>query len=146
MTASRIDAEETLTLNATEAICEAMQAADVDVTSLAALLGVRRRRVVRMLRGDLTVRDLAAALDSLGRRVEMVVTKDGDTSGRISAEEGRRIVEAADMHRRRNLVYALAETMSDLDGENGAGGGMWWHLQRALAVVDAMPDLRADRL
>lgn len=146
MTVSRIDAEETLILDATEAIAEAMHAAGVDVPQLASRLGVRRRRVTRMLRGDLTVRDLAAALAALGRRAEMVVTKDGDTPDRISAAEGRRIVEAADMHRRRHLVYALAETMSDLDGENGAGGGMWWHLSRALAIVDAMPDLRADEM
>lgn len=65
---------------------------------------------------------------------------------RISAEEGRRIVEQADMHPRRNLIYTLAETTSDLDGESGAGGGMWWHLSRALAIVDAIPGLRADEL
>lgn len=69
----------------------------------------------------------------------------GGTPEQIPAAEGRRIVEAADWHPRRNLIYALAETTSDLDGESGAGGGMWWHLSRALAIVDTIPDLRADQ-
>lgn len=144
MTIARIEAEEALIVDATEAIAEAMHAADVDASRLADLLSMRRRRVTRMLRGDLSVRDLAAALDVLGRRVEMVVTGHAEPD-RISAVEGRRIVEQADSHPRRDLVYTLAEVTSDLDSESGAGGGMWWHLSRALAIVDAIPDLRADR-
>lgn len=99
--------------------------------------------------GDDRIRDLTKAGALIAAELDRLLRASGqdtDPSGRIPAAEGRRIVEAADMHPRRNLVYALAEVTSDLDGENGTGGGMWWHLQRALAVVDAMPDLRADRL
>ncbi len=73
-----------------------------------------------------------------------VLSVDAETNGLYTADQGRRITEAADLHPRRNLVWALARAGHDLDGENGAGAGMWWHLERALAVVDGLPELRLD--
>jgi hypothetical protein len=63
---------------------------------------------------------------------------------KISDADGRQILDAVAAHPRRELVRGLAQAGSDVDDETGGGAGMWWHLSRALAVVDAMPDLRLD--
>lgn len=73
-----------------------------------------------------------------------VMWNEDDEPEKIPDAEGRRICEAADGHPRRELVRQLAEVMSEIDGEHGAGPGMWWHLSKALALVDALPELRLD--
>lgn len=42
-------------------------------------------------------------------------------------------------HPRRAVIVALAEVHADVDEEFGAG--MRWHLERAHAVVEALPGL-----
>ncbi len=62
----------------------------------------------------------------------------------IDGDTGRRITEMADMHPKRALIWALAQAGHDLDMEGDGGAGMWWHLERALAVADGLPELRLD--
>lgn len=69
----RLLAEEELILDATETLAKAMDAAGVERCRLATLMSVPPSRVTRMLRGDLSVRDLAAALHVLGLRAEITL-------------------------------------------------------------------------
>lgn len=63
---------------------------------------------------------------------------------RYTAEEGARIVAEVREHPKRDLIRGIAEAAYDLANEDGtgSGGGMWWHLSWAYALVEALPALR----
>jgi hypothetical protein len=70
-----------------------------------------------------------------------------DRGDAVAAEEvaWRTFEQILATHPRRTLINALAEVHADVDEEMSAG--MRWHLRRAYAVVEALPDLtlRADQ-
>jgi hypothetical protein len=64
---------------------------------------------------------------------------------KISPEEGARILTDVERHPRRELIEAIADATYDLANEHGpTGGGMWWHLSQALALVEMLPALTLD--
>jgi hypothetical protein len=62
-----------------------------------------------------------------------------------TAAEGARIMADVQAHPRRDVIDAIAEATYDLaNDEAPAGGGMWWHLSQAHALVEALPALSLD--
>jgi hypothetical protein len=68
-----------------------------------------------------------------------------DDGAAASAEERRwrAFEQQLAAHPRRDLITALAEVHAEVDEEMGAG--MRWHLERAYAVVEALPELVLTR-
>lgn len=64
-------------------------------------------------------------------------------SDTYTAEEGARILARVDQHPKRALIEAIAEATYDITNEDGdgSGGGMWWHLSFATAIVEWLPEL-----
>lgn len=60
-----------------------------------------------------------------------------------TAEQGARILADVEQHPKRDLIEAIAEATFDLANEDGTGrgGGMWWHLDWAYALVEVLPEL-----
>lgn len=64
---------------------------------------------------------------------------DGATQLDAEEAEWRAFEQVLATHPRRRVIEALADVHSEVDEEMGAG--MRWHLRRAYAVVEALPDL-----
>lgn len=62
----------------------------------------------------------------------------------LTADECARIHATVAGHARRELIETIAEATYDLDGEDGGGSGMVWHLAQAHALVSVLPGLRYE--
>jgi hypothetical protein len=81
---------------------------------------------------------LADLIDGYRRHVDAYHEKK--PRGGYSDEDGARIVAEAKKHPHSRLIWAMAERTFDATNEagDGAGGGMWWHLDLALIAVEAV--------
>jgi hypothetical protein len=74
-------------------------------------------------------------------RSERVVWDAPETEPEPTADDWHWLAERIKAYPRRELVEALAEAMSHVEGDAGNGSGMWWYQARAYSLVEAMPKL-----
>jgi len=61
----------------------------------------------------------------------------------MEPDEGNAFVKELQRHPHRKHIVTAAESMYDLDGENGTGAGMWYWLFFARDAVNALADMDA---